>query len=145
MATIHRWMWNFHQSTWDQNILYANRCSEDEQLLLRQFLWKIKNMNMAGSWSLKFTFCFMETTHELLHLDKRSLVQWKIMTYLKVLFESLFSLMELLNVAMVESSNFWGGCKTCTSQCGTTKFCMLTDLQRWTCVTKSTFVKKWEY
>jgi hypothetical protein len=27
-------------------------------------------------------------------------------------------------------SNFWGGCKTCTSQRGTMKFCILIDLQR---------------
>jgi hypothetical protein len=27
-------------------------------------------------------------------------------------------------------SNFWGGCKTCTSQRGTIKFCILIDLQR---------------
>jgi hypothetical protein len=33
---------------------------------------------MAGSWYLKWTFCFMATTHELLHLDKQSFVLWKI-------------------------------------------------------------------
>jgi hypothetical protein len=33
---------------------------------------------MAGGWKLKFAFCFMETAHEPLHLDKWSLVQWKI-------------------------------------------------------------------
>jgi hypothetical protein len=27
-------------------------------------------------------------------------------------------------------SNFWGGCRTCTSQRGTMKFCILTNLQR---------------
>jgi len=37
--------------------------------------------------------------------------------------------MDLLNMAMVGFSNYWGECKTCTSQCGTMKFCMLTDLQ----------------
>jgi hypothetical protein len=34
---------------------------------------------MASGLKLKFTFCSMETTHEPLHLDKLSLVQWKIM------------------------------------------------------------------
>jgi hypothetical protein len=41
-------------------------------------LRKTKNTNMAGGWYLKLTFCFMVTTHEPLHLDKRSFVQWKI-------------------------------------------------------------------
>jgi hypothetical protein len=34
-------------------------------------------MNMAGSW--KFTFYFIERTHEPLHLDKLSFVNWKVM------------------------------------------------------------------
>jgi hypothetical protein len=33
---------------------------------------------MAGGWYFKLTFCFMVTTHEPLHLDKRSIVHWKI-------------------------------------------------------------------
>jgi hypothetical protein len=36
-------------------------------------------MNMAGRWVLKFTFYFMERTHETLHLVKWSFVHWKIM------------------------------------------------------------------
>jgi hypothetical protein len=32
-------------------------------------------MNMVGSLNLKFTFCFMDTTHEPLYLDEQSLVQ----------------------------------------------------------------------
>jgi hypothetical protein len=43
------------------------------------FLRKTKNTNMAGCWYLKVMFCFMTTTHEPLHLDKRSSVKWKIM------------------------------------------------------------------
>jgi hypothetical protein len=42
-------------------------------------LQESKNMNLAGSWMLKFAFCFMERTNEPLHLDKWTLVHWKIM------------------------------------------------------------------
>jgi hypothetical protein len=38
----------FHQSVWDQEILYADRSSEDEQLLTRPLLLETKNTNMAG-------------------------------------------------------------------------------------------------
>jgi hypothetical protein len=34
---------------------------------------------MAGDWCLISTFCFMETTHEPLHLVKLNFVHWKIM------------------------------------------------------------------
>jgi hypothetical protein len=34
---------------------------------------------MEGGWKLKFIFNFMEITHEPVHLEKWSLVQWKIM------------------------------------------------------------------
>jgi hypothetical protein len=43
-----RWMQNLHQSTWDHEILYADRSSKDEQLLIRPFLSKTKNTNMAA-------------------------------------------------------------------------------------------------
>jgi hypothetical protein len=33
-----RWMQNLHQSTWDHEILYTDRSSKDEQLLIRPFL-----------------------------------------------------------------------------------------------------------
>jgi hypothetical protein len=39
---------NFHQSTWDYEIVYADRFSDDEQLLVTEFLWKTKNMNLGG-------------------------------------------------------------------------------------------------
>jgi hypothetical protein len=68
MFKLLRWMQNVHQSMWDHGILYSDRPSEDEQLLLRPLLWKTKNTNMAGGWNLKFTLGFMETTHEPLHL-----------------------------------------------------------------------------
>jgi hypothetical protein len=72
-------MQNFYQSTWEHETLYADRASEDEQLLTRPYSRKTKNANMAGGWNLKLTFWFMETTHTPLHLEKLSLVQWKIM------------------------------------------------------------------
>jgi hypothetical protein len=34
---------------------------------------------MAGVWNLKLTFGCMATTYELLHLEKRRFVQWKIL------------------------------------------------------------------
>jgi hypothetical protein len=37
-----------HQSTWDHEILYNDRSSNDEQLLMRPFLSKTKNTNMAA-------------------------------------------------------------------------------------------------
>jgi hypothetical protein len=54
---------------------------------------------MAGGLNVKL-FCFMEITHEPLHLDKRSLMQLKIMDIPTRLFESLMS---LLNMAMVRN------------------------------------------
>jgi hypothetical protein len=39
---------NLHQSTWDHEILHADRSSKDEQLLIRPFLLKTKNTNMAA-------------------------------------------------------------------------------------------------
>jgi hypothetical protein len=65
-------------STKDYEILYFDRCSEDEQLLVRQFLRKTKNTNIVGGWYLKLTVCFMATTHEPLYFDKRRFLQWKI-------------------------------------------------------------------
>jgi hypothetical protein len=54
--------------------LYTDRSSKDEQLLMRLFLSKTKNTNMAAVWILKSIFCFVETTHEPLHLDKWTLI-----------------------------------------------------------------------
>jgi hypothetical protein len=34
---------------------------------------------VEGGWKLEFILCFIETTHELLHLDKLGLVQYMIM------------------------------------------------------------------
>jgi hypothetical protein len=52
---------------------------EDEQLLIRPLLRECGNMNMAGGRKLKFTFYFMESTHEPLHLDKLSFERRQIM------------------------------------------------------------------
>jgi hypothetical protein len=59
---------------WDHEILYTDRSSMDEQLLMWQFLSKTENTNMAAVWVLKFIVGFVETTHEPLHLDKWTLV-----------------------------------------------------------------------
>jgi hypothetical protein len=48
MFKLLRWMQNSHQSTWDHEILYTDRSSKDEQLLITPFLSKIKNTNMAA-------------------------------------------------------------------------------------------------
>jgi hypothetical protein len=44
-----RWMQNLHQSTWEHAILYTDKSSEDEQLVMTPFLSKTKNTNMAAS------------------------------------------------------------------------------------------------
>jgi hypothetical protein len=80
-----KWMQKLHQSTWDHEMLYADRSSEEEQLLK-----KPKNRNMAGFWMLKFTFHFRKTIHEPLHLDKWSFVLRK--TCLQLLFDHYFCL-----------------------------------------------------
>jgi hypothetical protein len=43
-----RWVQNLHKSTWDHEILYTDISSKDEQLLMRQFLSKTENTNMAA-------------------------------------------------------------------------------------------------
>jgi hypothetical protein len=61
-----RWMQALSQSTWDQEILYTNGFSKDEQLLTRPLLREKKRRAV----DLKFTYCFMETTHEALQLRR---------------------------------------------------------------------------
>jgi hypothetical protein len=60
-------MQNLHQSTWDHEILYTDRSSNDEQLLMKPVLSETKNTNMAAIWMLKFIVCFVEATHKPLH------------------------------------------------------------------------------
>jgi hypothetical protein len=58
---------NLQHLTWDHKILYADR-SLNEQLLIIQF---VENMwNLADDLKLKFIFCFVDATRELLYLDK---------------------------------------------------------------------------
>jgi hypothetical protein len=42
-------------------------------------------------------------------------------------------------------SNFWDGCKTCTRQCGTMRFCMILDFQRMNNFNKIIFVRNKKY
>jgi hypothetical protein len=89
-----RWMQNLHQSTWDHQILYTDKSSKDEQPLIRPFLSKTKNTNMAAVWMLKFIVCFVETTHEPLHLDKWTLDKssrtYLCFIWIIVLFDAVF-------------------------------------------------------
>jgi hypothetical protein len=59
-------MQNLHQSAWDHDILYADRPSKDERLLVDLFCEKI--VNVEGGWDLKFMFGVVEKTQEPLHL-----------------------------------------------------------------------------
>jgi hypothetical protein len=45
-----RWMWILHQSTLVHEILYADKSSKDEKLLMISLLRKTKNTNMASGW-----------------------------------------------------------------------------------------------
>jgi hypothetical protein len=56
--------------------LYADRFPEIKQLLIRPLLHKAKNMNIAGIWNSHFPL--WRQLNEQMHLDKLSLVQWKI-------------------------------------------------------------------
>jgi hypothetical protein len=67
-----------YHSTQDHEIIHSVRSLEAEQLSVRLLLRKKKSTNMAGSWILKLTFCFM-TTYEQLHYSERSFMQWKIL------------------------------------------------------------------
>jgi hypothetical protein len=59
-----RWMQNLHQSTWDPDILCADRSSKDEKILRRKIILKPEKYECGGR--LKgFVFRFVETTHEL--------------------------------------------------------------------------------
>jgi hypothetical protein len=63
-------MQDLQKSMWNHKILYADRFSEVEQLLIRPLLRESKNTNMVGGRNLKFRFCFMERSHEPLQLNK---------------------------------------------------------------------------
>jgi hypothetical protein len=74
----------------DREDLYADRSWTDKEFVMRSFLWITKNTNMEVSWKLKFIFCFMETIHVLLHLDKWSWYSKRPQTYLQVPTEHYF-------------------------------------------------------
>jgi hypothetical protein len=69
-------MQNLHHSTWNFEILYADG---DGQLLVRPLSRETKITNMAGGWKVKYTFYFIERSHEPLYVDQLSFVQSKIM------------------------------------------------------------------
>jgi hypothetical protein len=53
-----RWMQNFHQSTWDHEILYTDRYSKDKQLLMRPVLSKTKKYEHGGQLNVKIHSLF---------------------------------------------------------------------------------------
>jgi hypothetical protein len=71
------WRQNLCQSTWDHEILYDDRPSKDEQLLMRLLLWRTKKYN--GGWlKVKIYILFYGDNSWTIALQKWSLVQWKI-------------------------------------------------------------------
>jgi hypothetical protein len=84
-----------NQSMWDHEMFYADRSARNEQHLLRQ-LWKIRNVNMGGSWKLECLFCFVGITCELLHKWISFSKRW--LAYLQALFESLINSLNVLNM-----------------------------------------------
>jgi hypothetical protein len=99
-----RWKQTLHQSAWDHDILYADRSSEDEELVIKPLLWKTKNTKIASGGKLKFTFYSVERTHEPLRLNEWSSEHWKV-THMQALFE-LFYLMEFFQYGCI--SKLWG-------------------------------------
>jgi hypothetical protein len=86
--------------------VYTDRSSKDEQLLMRPFLSKTTNTNMAASWMLKFIVYFVGTTHEPLHLAKWTVVLGKVMDvptsfiWIIILFDAVFK--------YDDGAKFWG-------------------------------------
>jgi hypothetical protein len=64
---------------------------------------KRKIYEHGGQLNLKFTFCFMDITHQLFHLDE---VWFNEGACLQALFQSRFSLAGLLNMTNVGFSDF---------------------------------------
>jgi hypothetical protein len=61
---------NLNQTIWDHEILYDDRSLKYEKPLLDNFCDKPKIRMWRAIERLQFIFCFMEITHETLHLDK---------------------------------------------------------------------------
>jgi hypothetical protein len=53
-----RWMKNLHHSTWDHEILYTDKSSKDEQLLVRPFFVKNKKYEHGGRFNVKIHSLF---------------------------------------------------------------------------------------
>jgi hypothetical protein len=109
-------IWQTHPSTRPWRVKNPRQRSESHF-----FLFNIFRLSVHSQF-------FMETTREPLHLENEVWYSQRSCSCMQVLFELLFSLTELLNVAKLRHSNFWGGWKTCTSQCGTIEFYMLIEL-----------------
>jgi hypothetical protein len=74
-----RWMQNLNHWLWYHGILYAHISSEDEQLLIRPLLQKNKHTNMAGQLKFRIHILFYGDHSWTTALQKRSVIQWKIM------------------------------------------------------------------
>jgi hypothetical protein len=124
---------------WGGCEIYTSHCGAMKFCMLKIFkglmtfngllLWKTKNLNMAGSWKLKFILYCLETTHEPLHLDKWSFVQWKIMnipmgcTWILIFFGGSFE--------YGSGSEFWGYVGT-NAKLLSVEFCNFVGLNYWT-------------
>jgi hypothetical protein len=62
------WKQNLHQSTWDHEILYADRSSKEEQLFIKTIYVINQKYERGGRLKVKFQILFSEETHEPLRL-----------------------------------------------------------------------------
>jgi hypothetical protein len=101
-----RWMKNLNQSTWEHKFSVLVDLKRMNNFSWGHLCQKQKNTNMAASWMLQFIVCFVETTHEPLHLDKWTFVLQKIMDMptslilIIILFEAVFK--------YDDGAKFWG-------------------------------------
>jgi hypothetical protein len=113
-----RWMQKLPQSSWDHEILYADRSSEDKQLWVKPLLQETKKYERDGRLKYKIHILLNDIWY-----NERS------RTCQQVLFESLFSLTELLSMALVGFSKFRGKWKIAPVSVVPWHFWMLRDLQ----------------
>jgi hypothetical protein len=73
---ILRRMQKFGQSSWGHCVLFADRSSKHEQLLISPVSWK-KNRNVASGYKLTSVFLWRQLMDRC--TNKSSLVQWNIM------------------------------------------------------------------
>jgi hypothetical protein len=62
-------MKDLNQSTWDHEILYADKCLKMNNFYLVVFV-KNRKYEVEGGWKLKFIFCFIEITLDPFRLEK---------------------------------------------------------------------------